>query len=142
PLNEGFPSEWQRPLLFDAYRQGIRDGVFFPALHGLTHFCLKAVMRELKAGGERAEFMRRMWSAQTPYIYWRMPWIGYEYWDSVLRPELRFLSFKDQRSVILRAAEIYKLFFASGPLSACAPGYRANGDTRAAWLEAGVRVVQ
>jgi len=142
PLTSGLPSPWQRPQLFEAYRQGIQEGVFFAALHGLTHFCAKAVARALAADGERGQLTRKMWRAQTPYIYWRMPWIGYEYWDAELQPERRFLSLDDQRSIILRAAEIYQALFTSAPFSACAPGYRANADTSTAWFEAGVRVAQ
>src|ERR1700733_2625722 len=142
PLSEGLPGRWKRADLFEAYRQGIDEGVFYPALHGLTHFCAKAVCRELDAGGERAELIRNLWSAQTPYIYWRMPWIGYEYWDREMEAESRFLSLDDQRSAITRAADIYREFFAAAPFSACAPGYRANADTRSAWFESGVRVAQ
>ena len=142
PLTEGLPGRWKRAGLFEAYRRGIKDGVFFPALHGLTHFCSQGVSRELRAEGERAELIRRMWRAQTPYIYWRMPWIGYEYWDPILRPEARFLTAEDQRKAVFKAAEVYNAFFASAPRSACAPGYRANSDTKSAWFEAGVRVAQ
>ena len=142
PLSDGLPDQWRRPNLFEAYRQGIADGVFCPALHGLTHFCAKAVRRELEIGGKRAELIRKMWSAQTPYIYWRMPWIGYEYWDREMEAQRRFLSLDEQRSAISRAAQIYQAFFAAVPFSACAPGYRANADTRAAWLDCGIRVSQ
>lgn len=142
PLTEGLPGQWRRPNLFEAYRQGIHDKVFFPALHGLTHFCANAVTRELQANEERGQFLRRIWRAGTPYIHWRMPWVGYEYWDPALKPESRFLSLEEQRAAIVRAAEIYKALFSSAPFSACAPGYRANADTRAAWYANGVRVVQ
>jgi hypothetical protein len=142
PLTEGLPGQWQRPRLFEAYRQGIQEGLFSTALHGLTHFCGKSIVRELEAGGERAELIRRLWRAQTPYIHWRMPWIGYEYWDAELAPERRFLFLADQQSAIRRATEIYRTFFSAAPFSACAPGYRANADTRTAWFEAGIRVVQ
>lgn len=141
-LSDGLPSSWQRPHLFEAYRQGVQEGLFFPALHGLTHFCAKRIMRELEADGERAESIRKLWRAQTPYIYWRMPWIGYEYWDPELQPERRFLSLDDQRSAVHQAAQIFQTLFASPSFSACAPGYRANADTRTAWLEAGIRVAQ
>jgi len=142
PLNEGLPGHWQRPGLFDAYGLGLKEGLFFAGLHGLTHFCSKSILRELQAGGERAELVHTLWRAQTPYIHWRMPWIGYEYWDAALKPEDRFLSLAEQRSAIRRAADIYQTFFGAMPVSACAPGYRANADTRTAWFEAGVRVVQ
>jgi hypothetical protein len=142
PLSEGLPGQWRRPGLLDGYRQGIEDGVFFPALHGLTHFCPRAMTRELVADGERAQLVRTMWRAGTPYIHWRMPWIGYEYWDPAPKPELQFLSLDEQRSAIQKAMEIYRTLFSSGPVSACAPGYRANADTRSVWFEAGVRVAQ
>jgi len=142
PLTEGFPGAWHRPQLLEAYQQGIRERLFFPALHGLTHFCEPAVARELDGGAERSELLKRLWRAQTPYIHWRMPWIGYEYWDPEMKPERRFLPLDYQRTAIRRAAGIFQELFAANPFSACAPGYRANADSRTAWFETGVRVVQ
>src|SRR2546428_7322889 len=43
PLAQGLPGSWSRPGLLDAYREGIGAGVFWPSLHGLTHFCPAAV---------------------------------------------------------------------------------------------------
>jgi hypothetical protein len=142
PLTDGLPGKWCRPGLLEAYRRGIRERLFYPALHGLTHFCERVVARELDAGGERAELIRKLWHAQTPYIHWRMPWIGYEYWDPEMQPERRFLSAAEQRDAITRAAEIFRELFAVSPFSGCAPGFRANADSRTAWLENGVRVAQ
>jgi len=142
PLTEGFPQPWQRAGLKEAYEQGIGERLFYPALHGLTHFCVPAVARELQSNGDRNQLLFTLWQAGTPYIYWRMPWIGYEYWDPSMPADQRFLSVDKQRETIRRAAEIYRALFASIPLSACAPGYRANEDTKTAWFEAGVRVVQ
>jgi hypothetical protein len=116
--------------------------VFFPALHGLTHFCANAISRALEADGERAQLVRKMWHAQTPYIHRRMPWIGFEYWDPEATTRPQFLSIDDQRAAIHRAAEIYRALFGAAAFSACAPGYRANSDTRKVWFEAGVRVAQ
>jgi hypothetical protein len=142
PLTEGLPDAWCRPQIMDVYREGIRERVFYPALHGLTHFCERAMVRELAGSGERSELLIKLWKAQTPYIHWRMPWIGYEYWDGEMRSARRFLTLADQRIAIKRATEIFREFFELAPLSACAPGYRANADTRMAWFENGVRVAQ
>jgi hypothetical protein len=141
-LADGLPDAWRRPMLREAYQQGIRERLFFPALHGLTHFCPQALIREFATDVERRQLLQTLWRAGTPYIHWRMPWIGYEYWDPALPPEQRFLPLADQRVAIQHAAEIYHATFGSIPLSACAPGYRANQDTKTAWFEAGVRVVQ
>ena len=142
PLTEGLPGSWFRPHLLEAYQQGICERLFYPALHGLTHFCERTVIRELDAGGERSQLVQKLWRAQTPYIHWRMPWIGYEYWDPEMRYARRFLSAEDQRAAIKRAAGIFRDLFTSGPFSACAPGYRANADSRMSWFENGVRVAQ
>lgn len=141
PLTEGLPGAWQRPHLLEAYRRGIEERLFLPALHGLTHFCQRAIARELEGGGERAQLIRTLWHAQTPYIHWRMPWIGYEYADPE-DAEPKFLSLLEQRALIRRTAEIFRAMFAVDASSACSPGYRANSDTRQAWFETGVRVAQ
>ena len=141
PLRNGLPGEWKRPGLFDAYRQGISDNVFYPALHGLTHFCRPAVERALATPGDRNNLLRTLWKAETPYIYWRMPWIGYEYCNPE-KPQAGFLEADAQARLIAETAREFKKFFSTPPLSACAPGYRANADTHRAWAHCGVRVAQ
>src|SRR6476661_5919795 len=53
PLSHGLPGSWKRPGLFEAYRQGILDGVFIPGLYGLTQFCRLAAERALTVPGDR-----------------------------------------------------------------------------------------
>ena len=142
PLAEGLPQGWNRPGLMAAYRAGGERGVFNPALHGVTHFCRAAVERELLAGGERASLLRTMWNAGTPYIHWRMPWIGYEYWDPGKSAEDRFSSAAVQQELIGKAVGLFGKLFSTLPHSACAPGYRANDDTLRAWAQYGIRVTQ
>ncbi len=141
PLAHGLPGDWSRPGLLEAYRRGISDGVFYPAMHSLTHFCPLAVENALQRDGKRAELLRAFWEADTPYIYWRMPWVGYEYWNPE-RPHVGFLSPDLQRVQARKAAECFAALFGRLPVSACAPGYFANRDTRRAWSEVGIRVAQ
>lgn len=138
-LTEGLPGHWSRPGLFDAYRQGIADGVFYPALHALTHFCRPSVEDALGREGKRGDLLRTLWKAETPYIHWRMPWVGFEYRKAEFGG---FLSQELQTSIIQRTAEIFTAFFNKPAVSACAPGYRANVDTHRAWSKCGVRVAQ
>jgi hypothetical protein len=139
---EGLPMGWTRPGLMEAYRKGIAEGLFQPALHGTTHFCRSAVERNANAGGERAELLRTLWQAGTPYIHWRMPWIGYEYWDPEKPEDERFLPAGTQRELIGQAVGSFAKLFSTLPCSACAPGYRANCDTHRAWAQHGIRVAQ
>jgi hypothetical protein len=140
PLTGGLPGQWKRPGLFEAYRQGINDHVFHPALHGTTHFCRYPVEHALSQGGERGELLRTFWKAETPYIYWRMPWVGYEY-SNPEKPRAGFLSADVQQGLINEAAKAFRKLFSGGPITACAPGYRDNHDTHAAWAKCGVRVI-
>jgi hypothetical protein len=141
PLSDGLPEGWNRPGLFEAYRNGIAAGVFHPALHGTTHFCRRAVERHLSDSGPRGSLLRALWEAGTPYIYSRMPWIGYEYWDPE-GPDDQFLSAGEQARLIGQAVGTFSRVFSTLPHSACAPGYRANEDTHKAWAEFGIRVAQ
>src|SRR6266567_2024780 len=142
PLAEGLPAGWVRPGLIEAYLDGIAHGVFHPALHGMTHFCQRQVEASLARGGERAHLLRMLWQAGTPYIHWRMPWIGYEYWNPEERPDDRFLPEALQRQLIGETVGAFAKMFTSLPNSACAPGYRANEDTVQAWAEHGIKVAQ
>jgi len=142
PLGEGLPRGWDRPGLNEAYREGIREGVFHPGLHGITHFCRPAVERQLTSGGERFDLLRTWWRTGTPYVHWRMPWIGYEYWDPEKSADERFLEAACQRELIGQSVGAFAKLFSTLPRSACAPGYRANDSTQRAWAEYGIRVAQ
>ena len=141
PLAKGLPGDWTRPGLFEAYRHGIGAGVFYPALHGITHFCRPAAEHALAAGGEHGNLLRTMWQAQTPYIFWRMPWIGYEFHNPG-KPEKGFLDPETQHNLARLAVEALARLFRVFPVSACAPGYRSNGTTHEAWSKWGIRVAQ
>jgi hypothetical protein len=141
-LADGLPKRWSRPGLVEAYREGIATGVFHPALHGSTHFCRAAVERNLTGDEDRGQLLRTLWQAGTPYIHWRMPWIGYEYWDPEQLEGERFVDGEIQRGLIGYAFGAFAKLFSTLPRSACAPGYRANSDTHRAWAQHGIRVAQ
>lgn len=141
PLAKGLPGHWTRPGLQDAYRAGAEQRVFFPALHGLCHFCPPAIEMALAKGGQRAQLLRLLWEHETPCIFWRMPWIGYEFW-SPERSRDGFLAADVQRGLIHEALRNFSALFGRAPATACAPGFRANRDTYRAWSEAGIRVAE
>lgn len=142
PLVDGLPGQWCRPALYEAYKSGVHKRVFVPSLHGASHFCQQAVSQAEALDGERGDLLRILWQAETPYIYWRMPWVGYEYWDPNQKASERFLSEADQQRWISFAAESFRNFFGHRAISACAPGYRANETTARSWQAEGVRIAQ
>jgi hypothetical protein len=141
-LADGLPDGWNRPGLFEAYQHGVSAGVLSPALHGATHFCRAAAQRYLNDSGERGSFLRMLWRAGVPYIYWRMPWIGFEYSDPGENGRETFLNSEIQDGMIADAAKNFAQLFLISPRSACAPGYRADKSTHHAWAKCSVRVAQ
>jgi len=141
PLAKGLPGRWTRPRLLDSYRDGVENGLFYPALHGTSHCCPIAIANTLAQDGERARLLKLLWDAETPYIYWRMPWVGYEYLNPE-KPNAGFLPLRQQRNLVKENCRNFSDLFGCSPVSACAPGFRSNRDTRRAWSENGIRVVQ
>jgi hypothetical protein len=141
PLSRGLPGRWARPGLLDSYCAGFKKGILFPALHGISHFCMFAVEQALRENSERAKLLRLLWEEDTPFIHWRMPWVGYEYWHPE-EPHPGFLPAESQRVLVRRGYELFLSLFRTTPISACAPGGRANSATYQAWSEYGIRVAQ
>jgi hypothetical protein len=141
-LTDGLPGHWSRPGLYNAYRTGIEVGLFSPALHGTTHFCRQAIARALIRDDERGALVRTLWKSETPYIHWRMPWVGYEYWDPERSAAERFIPESEQEQCIDWAVRAYRQFFDEDAVSACAPGYRAGSATHRLWKAHGIRVAQ
>lgn len=137
PLDEGIPGKWHRPGLIEAYREGIENGLIYPAFHGLTHFCQGVAERTLKGDDDRGRLLRTLYAVDTPLLHSRTPWIRFEY-----RDDSGWLNMATQRKLIREGVRLFERVFGTVPVTACAPGYRANNDTRRAWAEVGIRVAQ
>ena len=114
--------------------------MFIRPCTGLTHFCRSTVEDALQDHA-KAALLHTLWTAETPFIYWRTPWIGYEY-NNPEKPNPGFLPLETQQVLVKRTAEEFQKFFSRSPVSACAPGYRANESTHQAWADCGVKVAQ
>lgn len=141
PLAHGLPGKWSRPGLLEAYRAGMAEGILFPALHGMSHCCPVALENALEERSERMNLLHTFWQAETPYIFWRMPWIGYEYWNP-RKPRPGYLPVEKQQALMRQAVKNFTELFAIAPKSACAPGFRANRDTHFSWSQLGIRVAE
>ncbi len=141
-LDQGLPAPWKRPGLLQAYREGIDKGLIYPALHGVTHFCRGTAEKVIAGEEERKSILRTLYSASTPMIPQLTSWLGFEYREEGDHGTDGWLDFTSQVSLLEEGKRIFERLFGSSPLSACAPGYRANEDTLRAWKEIGIRVVQ
>lgn len=142
PLADGLPQRWIRPSLLESYRAGIAEGLFSAALHGTTHFCRAAAENAYANNVESRRLLCTLWAASTPYIHWRMPWIGYEYWNPSESESRHFLSEDEQRHLVGQAVGGFAKLFSTLPHSACAPGFRASDETHSAWAQHGIQIAQ
>lgn len=140
PIDEGFPPPWTDQHCA-TYRDLVASQMFYPGLHGYTHFHGPALLRGLHAAGDFGERVRAMAACGVPYL-------------ASLAPEFNFALVTRhggreepapadwQADWMRRGVEIFRRVFGSAPVTACAPGYRHDAVTRALWHAAGVRVVQ
>ena len=91
--------------------------------------------------GERNNLLRTLWKAETPYIYWRMPWVGYEY-CAPEKPQAGFLEAETQAQVLTSGLLALERDHAlSGELEACMrAAHSLKGAARIVNLAVGVRV--
>lgn len=138
PLGDGLPAGWERPGLLEAYHEGIGRGLVYPALHGLTHFNLRAAQGLLKGNSPAGERLRALYRSGTPQLEELRGVLGFEY----LTPGEGWLDLEEQGRLIGLGARLFEGMFGTGARSACAPGYRANGWTHKAWKDHGIAAVQ
>jgi hypothetical protein len=139
PIKDGFPRPWRRNVL-PAYLQNIASKVFYPGLHGFTHFNVPLFLELLSSDSEAGERVRALVQADIPYLATVTPEFNFALVDR--RNGERFLSEPEQRDWIAHGVDLFQATFGFSPRTTCAPGYRANDTTYRIWEEMGVEAVQ
>ena len=138
-IADGFPPPWTENLL-SAYRLAIKRGVFYPGLHGLTHFNIDALLDALTDTSSRGNLARDLTDRDVPYLASLTP----EYNFALARrvPDERFMNEDEQARWIEAGVRSFVQAFGFAPRTACAPGYRANSTTYRLWAKFGVETAQ
>lgn len=119
---------YARPGLAAAVDTAIAQGVWWPELHGLSHFDLPAYARA-RAQGDTLAAWARQWDT---FAY--EGWLGHTELDG-----------HDAQAARTIAREAYDRFvqrFGRPPVSVIAPDYRWGPEDERAWAEVGLEVVQ
>lgn len=119
---------YARPGLAEAVDAAIAQGVWWPELHGLTHFDLPAYARA-RAQGDTLAARARQWDT-----FAHEGWLGHTELDG-----------HDEQAARRIAREAYDRFeqrFGRPPASVIAPDYRWGPEDERAWAEVGLEVVQ
>lgn len=139
-IKEGFPSPWQQTSLAENYRQLINKGLFYPALHGYTHFNPDILLDIAREDSERGGRVRALHECGIPYLASLTPEFNFALLDRSGHHE-KFIERNAQSRWINEGLRIFQEVFGVLPVSTCAPGYRFNAESCALWKEAGIQVV-
>lgn len=139
-IDAGFPEPWTERLA-DNYRDLVKRGVFYPGLHGFTHFNIPAlldVLQESSAGGEMA---RQLAHSDIPYMASLTPQFNFALLDG-RTGDGRLLPIEVQVEWLRKGIGLFQNTFGFAPVTFCAPGYRADQHTRREAARSGIRVMQ
>jgi len=139
PLHQGFPEPWTDDLA-GAYRANVARGVFYPGLHGFTHFNAPLLMAALQNSAARGDMARALAEEDIPYLASLTPEYNFALVDR--RDGARFLPENDQLAWLERGKRLFETFFGRPPRTFCAPGYRSNTVTERLCAGLGMNVIQ
>jgi hypothetical protein len=138
-LADGFPEPWREDVL-PAYRDLIRRGLFEAALHGFTHFNTEIMAGALREESDRGRRARLLADNDIPYLASLTP----EYNFALVRRDAgeQFMDESYQAEWVATGVGLFTDVFGHGPVTTCAPGYRANAVTQSLWRNAGIESFQ
>ena len=140
PIHEGFPAPWNEKLL-PSYKRAVDKGVFYPGLHGFTHFNPSGLVSALNDPGELGIRARALATRDVPYLRSITP----EYNFALAKCDLdgdHFLDRESQAEWLENGVRLFEQTFGFRPCTVCAPGYRENDVTRELYSRAGISVTQ
>ena len=142
PITEGLPAPWSQEGLHDLYLDLIAQGVFYPALHGYTHFCEEEFLSACReTSSARAPLLQALLAEDISSAARLTP----EYNFALMHRRGGMDVFIDeaaQRQWVEKGVDLFKQAFGAKPRSTCAPGYRCNAVTARLWSARGIEVVQ
>jgi hypothetical protein len=141
PVTDGLPEPWAESSLLEQYRSLIAERVFYPGLHGFTHFSPEGMLRGWHDTGEYGERTRSLLIEDIPYLASVTPEFNFALLDRSDGTEV-YADYSVQRDWVGQGVQLFQEAFGYPPVTTCAPGYRCNDATFAAWADFGIRVVQ
>ena len=141
PITEGLPEPWAEPTLIEHFRSLATAGVFYPGLHGFTHFSPQGMLRGWLDPGEQGERTRALLNEDIPYLASATPEFNFALLDRPGGAEV-YADFAAQRAWVAQGIDLFRAAFGHAPITTCAPGYRCNETTFEVWAMHGIQVVQ
>jgi hypothetical protein len=136
----GFPEPWTEQLA-DTYRGLVQRGVFYPGLHGFTHFNIPALLDLLQERSARGEMARHLAHSDIPYMASLTPQFNFALLDGRTH-DGHLLPIEAQAEWLEQGIGLFRNTFGIAPVTFCAPGYRADQHTRREAARNGIRVMQ
>ena len=140
-ISEGFPAPWAQAPLMAEYRRLVAEGIFYPGLHGFTHFSPEGMLRGWHDSGNFGARLRALVEEDVPYLASLTPEINFALLDRS-GPDERFADRATQTQWVNLGIDAFRAAFDRTPVTTCAPGYRCNDVTYEVWKDHGIRLVQ
>jgi len=139
PIKEGFPNSEFCPI--SKYQELVRNKVFYPSLHGYTHFNYKSLHHLIQSNSEFRKRAELLFQNNIQYLASVTPEINFAL---VNRKEGKdvFEKINYQKKWIEKGIGEFKDVFGFSPITTCAPGYRFNSTTSKIWKEKNINVIQ
>lgn len=141
PITEGLPEPWADSSLIEQFRCLAAARVFYPGLHGFTHFSPQGMLRGWHDPGALGERTRALLNEDIPYLASVTPEFNFALLDRSGGAEV-YADFAAQSAWVAQGIDLFRAAFGHAPVTTCAPGYRCNDTTFEAWAEQGLQVVQ
>ena len=113
PITKGFPDPWKRNLL-DTYKQLIEEGVFYPGLHGYTHFNPNLLLQGWHDKGDFGERVRALVEEDITYLASSLPEMNFALFN---RTNDRFMSAEEQKDWCRKGVKLFNEAFGFSPLT-------------------------
>jgi len=125
-----------------AYRDGMRQWVFYPQLHGLNHMVGEQWLRNLREGQKEVRLLFDLGVYDPPWVMLGQGGDNQaEYVDLSVKPS-RPLSLEHQRTDVARAMGVFQEVFGFRSVSTIPPSNFFDDNTLRAFEDEGIRYVQ
>jgi len=138
-IKEGFISTDFSPI--SKYKELVKNNVFYPSLHGYTHFNYYSLKGLMQTNPEFRGRVELLYKNKIQYLASETPEINFALMN---RENGKDIFEKDvyQKQWVEKGIVEFENIFGFSPITACAPGYRFNNTTAKIWKENNINVIQ
>jgi hypothetical protein len=149
PITLGFPGTWRSrnssvEAWHEAWSRGIRSKLIVPEYHGFSHFNYPSWLEGLRKGDKKLRdfFEEEMYAASEENPTVAEYGVAVPHYHGYSNERVKYQSFEQQYSNIVKGREIFKATFSYYPRSTIPPHDISNSQSWVAFAKAGIGLLQ